>query len=81
VKKGGARLLGRAAVRLLHNIIDDLKIRLQSPHQAQMKHAIAFLPARQAMPIQRSQTSRRGPLKARGGLDQTRSAQPVPLKA
>jgi hypothetical protein len=31
VKKGGARLLGRAAVRPFDNIIIDLKIRLHSP--------------------------------------------------
>jgi hypothetical protein len=30
VKKGGARLLGRAAVRPFYNIINDLKFRLQS---------------------------------------------------
>jgi hypothetical protein len=29
VKKGGARLLGRAAVRPFYNIINDLKIRLR----------------------------------------------------
>jgi hypothetical protein len=33
VKKGGARLLGRAAVRPFDNIINDLKFRLHSPEQ------------------------------------------------
>jgi hypothetical protein len=33
VKKGGARLLGRAAVRPFYNIINGLKFRLQAGRQ------------------------------------------------
>jgi hypothetical protein len=67
VKKGGARLLGRPAVRPFYNIIIDLKIRLhsawQQPNGADWREMIPldFL----------SKENRRGPM-IRGGFEQKR---------
>jgi hypothetical protein len=45
VKKGGARLLGRAAVRPFYNIINDLKFRLHSLWQARIEIPVAMRPS------------------------------------